>query len=227
MEEAAETAASAVVEVMNLEVAVGARVRMLRELRGWSQAQLADRLRSMGFDMHQTTVAKLEGANRPIRVNELAALAVIFDSTVHELLRVEGIRDVEVAWAAWAQFKAADEELGQAQDAAARAKEAVVRALARREDAQRRLGEIARAGEQEEVAEEARRIEAARQILRKQGKDPEEYLAKVRDVGADDDGPTKVFEGASDDEAWDAAVAEARARNAERRRADGEHQEAP
>lgn len=51
---------------------------MLREERGWSQADLAERLAEVGFPVHQTTVAKLESGRRPLRVAEVYALALIF-----------------------------------------------------------------------------------------------------------------------------------------------------
>jgi hypothetical protein len=39
---------------------------------------VADKLRRQGFDMHQTTVAKIERGTRPLRVAEAAAIATIF-----------------------------------------------------------------------------------------------------------------------------------------------------
>jgi transcriptional regulator with XRE-family HTH domain len=74
---------------------VSRRVRELRETRGWSQTELAERLKPYGFDMHQTTVAKLERGGRPIRVNEAAALADVFQVGLGELL-ANGERPVGV-----------------------------------------------------------------------------------------------------------------------------------
>jgi transcriptional regulator with XRE-family HTH domain len=54
------------------------KVAQLREERGWSQAELARRLSAIGFEMHQTTVAKLESGKRPLRVAEVFALAEVF-----------------------------------------------------------------------------------------------------------------------------------------------------
>lgn len=68
------------------EAVVGRRVKALREARGWSQQELAMRMADTGFSWRQTTVAKTEGADRPIRVNELVHLAAIFGSTVCGLL---------------------------------------------------------------------------------------------------------------------------------------------
>jgi transcriptional regulator with XRE-family HTH domain len=56
----------------------GNKVRQWRQARNWSQEDLADRLREQGFDMHQTTVAKIERGTRPLRVAEAAAIATIF-----------------------------------------------------------------------------------------------------------------------------------------------------
>jgi transcriptional regulator with XRE-family HTH domain len=57
---------------------LGRKVRQLRLERGWTQEQLAERLSEVGWPMHQTTVAKLEGGARPIRIAEADALAVAF-----------------------------------------------------------------------------------------------------------------------------------------------------
>lgn len=56
----------------------GDKVRQWRRERNWSQDELAQRLRRHGFDMHQTTVAKIERGSRPLRVAEAAAIATIF-----------------------------------------------------------------------------------------------------------------------------------------------------
>lgn len=64
------------------ESIVGSRVRALRTARGWTQAELGKRL-----EMHQTSIAKLEAAGRPIRVNELATLAMIFGVEPASLLK--------------------------------------------------------------------------------------------------------------------------------------------
>jgi transcriptional regulator with XRE-family HTH domain len=60
------------------EKSFGEKVRQWRRERNWSQEDVADKLRSQGFDMHQTTVAKIERGTRPLRVAEAAAIATIF-----------------------------------------------------------------------------------------------------------------------------------------------------
>ncbi len=63
-----------------------AQVRRLRIDRGWSQSELAARLQSTLPAWAQTTVAKTESASRPIRLNEVAALATVLGVALHELL---------------------------------------------------------------------------------------------------------------------------------------------
>lgn len=57
----------------------GDNVRRLRKARGWTQGQLADRLREGGIDLHQTTIAKIEGGTRPTVVHEIWTLAAVFN----------------------------------------------------------------------------------------------------------------------------------------------------
>jgi transcriptional regulator with XRE-family HTH domain len=64
--------------LLNHERVLCQKVAQLREERGWSQAELARRLSAVGFEMHQTTVAKLEAGKRPLRVAETFALAEVF-----------------------------------------------------------------------------------------------------------------------------------------------------
>ncbi|KQR86731.1 hypothetical protein ASF96_10445 [Microbacterium sp. Leaf179] len=61
-----------------LEARMADKFRMLREERGWSQSELSDRLAEWGFDLHQTSIAKLEKGKRPMRVAEMHALAHVF-----------------------------------------------------------------------------------------------------------------------------------------------------
>jgi transcriptional regulator with XRE-family HTH domain len=56
----------------------GEVVRGWRQERGWSQEDVAEKLRHQGFEMHQTTVAKIERGVRPLRIAEAAALAEVF-----------------------------------------------------------------------------------------------------------------------------------------------------
>lgn len=59
-----------------IEDRVGAAIRSSRVAGGMSQAELATRLRDVGFAVQQSTIAKIEAGTRPIRVAELRAIAV-------------------------------------------------------------------------------------------------------------------------------------------------------
>ncbi|WP_406255456.1 helix-turn-helix domain-containing protein [Streptomyces chartreusis] len=74
----------------------GRRVKALRVARGWSQQELSTRMNDQGNSWRQTTVAKTEAADRPIRINEAVDLSVIFGVPVVELLSVP-MDDVEAA----------------------------------------------------------------------------------------------------------------------------------
>lgn len=69
------------------EVLLGERVRSLREQRGWSQDELAARMKDLGFNWLQSTAAKTEKAHRPIRVDEATALASLLDVELNDLVR--------------------------------------------------------------------------------------------------------------------------------------------
>lgn len=69
------------------EFQVGQRIRDVRLTQGLAQIELARRLANFGVDWHQTTVAKTELGLRPLRVNEVAALASALDVPLEELLR--------------------------------------------------------------------------------------------------------------------------------------------
>lgn len=64
----------------------GVRVKELRKARDWTQADLAAKLRELGLDLHQSTIAKLEGATRPTAVHEVWALASVFGVAYSSLL---------------------------------------------------------------------------------------------------------------------------------------------
>jgi transcriptional regulator with XRE-family HTH domain len=68
------------------EVQAGRALRRLRAARGWSQEEVARRMKAYGYDLHQTMIAKIEAAQRPIRVRELADFAALYGVEVHELI---------------------------------------------------------------------------------------------------------------------------------------------
>ena len=77
------------------EQLVGRQVRLLRQGRGWSQQEVAEKMRAYGYQWSQATVTRLESASRPIRVNELADLAMLFSVPATQFL---DSRVLELAW---------------------------------------------------------------------------------------------------------------------------------
>jgi transcriptional regulator with XRE-family HTH domain len=75
---------------IDLEVTVARNVRWLREGRGITQQQLGSDLSLSGFGMHQMTVARLEAGVKPLRLNEVAAIAAYFEMPIEALWRQEG-----------------------------------------------------------------------------------------------------------------------------------------
>lgn len=63
------------------EARIAQALRRARESLGASQADVAAELAAWGIEMHQTTLAKLEGGKRPIRLAELFALATLYGLT--------------------------------------------------------------------------------------------------------------------------------------------------
>src|SRR6266567_8315108 len=68
------------------EAEAGRALRLLRQARDWSQEEVAARMRAYGYDFHQTMIAKIEAAQRPLRVRELADFAALYGIEVHELI---------------------------------------------------------------------------------------------------------------------------------------------
>jgi transcriptional regulator with XRE-family HTH domain len=90
---------------MDLEAAVAGNVRRLREGRGLSQLKLGSELFGYGFGMTQMTVAELEAGAKPLRLNEVAAIAAYFEVPVESLWQ-EGAENLT---------RLLDERLGAAQ----------------------------------------------------------------------------------------------------------------
>jgi transcriptional regulator with XRE-family HTH domain len=81
-----ENSPSANAERPDPEVQTGRALRRLRLSRGWSQEAVARRMRAYGYDFHQTMIAKIEAAQRPLRVRELGDFAALYDVQVRNLI---------------------------------------------------------------------------------------------------------------------------------------------
>lgn len=65
----------------------GSRVRRGREDRRWSQAEMAKMLCDNGIEpMHATTIAKIEGGTRSVRINEALGIADLFGVSLDVLM---------------------------------------------------------------------------------------------------------------------------------------------
>jgi transcriptional regulator with XRE-family HTH domain len=68
------------------EETVGANIKAMRAKLGLTQAELAEAMQGLGHSWIQTTVAKTEAADRPLRVNEVADLARILGTRLPYLV---------------------------------------------------------------------------------------------------------------------------------------------
>lgn len=69
-------------EIESADQQLGANLRSLRELKGWSQAKLADAMTARGIPWHQQTVGRVESGQQQVRFAELKALAAEFGTTL-------------------------------------------------------------------------------------------------------------------------------------------------
>ncbi len=65
---------------------IGSYVAELREERGLSQQQLAERL-----DVHKSAVSRIEAGERGLAVDELAIIAELFGKTADQILRKDEV----------------------------------------------------------------------------------------------------------------------------------------
>jgi transcriptional regulator with XRE-family HTH domain len=68
------------------EQVAGERIREIRTARHLTQAALAKAMKALGYSWLQTTVAKTEAAERPLRLNEATDLAGVLGVEVGYLL---------------------------------------------------------------------------------------------------------------------------------------------
>lgn len=112
---------------IDLEAVVAKNLRRLRESHGLSQEQLGSDLALHGFGMHYTTVAQLEVGARPLRLNEVAALAALFQVPIESLWQKRAETPDEREARTAREPEAADEREAEVQDkpqSAARSAEA-------------------------------------------------------------------------------------------------------
>lgn len=69
------------------------RLKTERELRGWSQVEMAKTLSDNGIPMHATTIAKIELGDRTVRIDEATAIADLLEVSLDALLGRKGMED--------------------------------------------------------------------------------------------------------------------------------------
>ncbi len=90
-----ETRQEAEANVPTPEQLAARQLRLLRQGRGWSQQEAAEKMRAFGYRWSQATVTRLEAATRPIRLNELTDLAALYGVPVTQLLESGAPEDLE------------------------------------------------------------------------------------------------------------------------------------
>lgn len=77
----------------------GETIRRERERRFWTQGKVAELVRDRGIGCHNTTIAKLEAGERPARIDEIVALADVFEVSLDVLLdrKVSKVNDADFA----------------------------------------------------------------------------------------------------------------------------------
>lgn len=74
-------------EPPHIDATFGRHVEQLRERNGWSQTELAKKMKELGFaGFHQTTISRIENGERSARVGEAFGLAELLDVSVNDLV---------------------------------------------------------------------------------------------------------------------------------------------
>ncbi|MGZ4619459.1 MAG: helix-turn-helix transcriptional regulator [Frankiaceae bacterium] len=103
------------------------QVRRLRELREWSQADLARRLNEIGRPLGQSRVSAIEANGSGVTIDQAEAIARALDYPLAGLLSLDEDRTVQ-GWVA--QVELADERVRVTVEQANRARQVVRRVLA-------------------------------------------------------------------------------------------------
>jgi transcriptional regulator with XRE-family HTH domain len=71
----------------DVDVQFGKRFKDARGAKGWSQAEMAKLLGQKGIRVYDSTIAKIEAGDRPVKLAELVAAAELFEVGIDTLLQ--------------------------------------------------------------------------------------------------------------------------------------------
>jgi transcriptional regulator with XRE-family HTH domain len=69
------------------ELLAGQELQRLRKARGWSQEEVARRMKAYGYDFNQALISRIELGQRPLRVREMVDFAALFGIQPAALLK--------------------------------------------------------------------------------------------------------------------------------------------
>jgi len=69
---------------------IGGRIRLLRELRRWTQRQFAQKLRNAGHNVSRDIVARWELCETPVTDKRILGIATVFRVSVLDLFPPRG-----------------------------------------------------------------------------------------------------------------------------------------
>ncbi|HUZ07487.1 MAG TPA: helix-turn-helix transcriptional regulator [Candidatus Paceibacterota bacterium] len=69
---------------------IGKRIRLVRELRNWTQRQLARKLRAAGHDVSRDIVARWELCETPVTDLRILGLATVLRVSIQDLFPPRG-----------------------------------------------------------------------------------------------------------------------------------------
>jgi transcriptional regulator with XRE-family HTH domain len=128
------------------EEIAGRKLNSLRTEHGWSQAEVARRMDAYGYSWHQTTVGRIEGGQRPLRLNEVVHVAAMFGVNPIQFL-VPNVRPAGLA----EDIKASEEGREAVLEQLKEAKAELNHVSARRTGAEERYQKLVRELEQAEM----------------------------------------------------------------------------
>ncbi|MFD6134583.1 helix-turn-helix domain-containing protein [Isoptericola sp. NPDC060257] len=98
-------------EPLTTDERVGRNVRQVRENRGLTQRELANRLRAAGWQIDTTALTRIENGSRSLRVAQLDLIATALESSIFELVEDERHRMQDMQMDAHSNLVAARREL--------------------------------------------------------------------------------------------------------------------